>query len=490
MMPLPDAGPERHRIAIIGAGPGGICTAIRLLESGEDDFIVLEQADGVGGTWHHNRYPGAECDVMSHLYSYSFELDPQWSRRYARQPEIRAYLEHCVEKYGVTSHVSLGTRVIRAWWDEAASTWHINTADDRHLEVGVLVSALGMFNEPAWPDITGLDTFTGAVVHSARWPDDVDLIGRRVAVVGSAASAVQLIPEVAKLAGQLTVFQRTATWVLPKDDRPYTDEDRARFRAEPSAMPELRAKLEESVNTMMTFSDPEALERATAAGLENIAVVDDPDVRDKLTPRLPWGSRRPIVSNDYYPTFNRDNVELVTEPITDITRHGIRSNDGRDHDVDIIIFATGFATTRYLATIEVTGRNGVTLDEAWAEDPVAYLGVVTTGFPNLFMLYGPNTNNGSILRMLEHQVDFVVRFVQFMDEHGLAWVDVRHVAMDHFNRKLQADLECVGVWQPQHAGYYRGHSGRIVTQWPHSMSEYDQSLQALSITAFEYAVRP
>jgi cation diffusion facilitator CzcD-associated flavoprotein CzcO len=477
---------ERHRLAVIGAGPGGICTAIKFLEAGIDDFVVLEQGSRVGGTWYHNRYPGAECDVMSHLYSYSFELNPEWSQRYARQEEILTYLEHCAEKYGVMPHVALETRVTAAIWDENSTTWRVHTDTGRELEIDVLVSALGMFNVPVWPDIPGRETFGGLSIHSARWPDGVDLTSQRVAVIGSAASAVQLIPEVATVARHLTVFQRTVIWVLPKDDRPYTDDDRARFRNDPTAMPELREKLERSVNEMMTFSDPDALARAEAAGLENLSVVEDEKVRRKLTPKLPWGSRRPIVSNVYYPTFNRQNVELVTDAIVEITPNGVMTADGREHGVDVIVYATGFDTTRYLTAITVTGRDGRTLDEAWADDPAAYLGVVTAGFPNLFMLYGPNTNNGSILRMLEYQAEFVVRFVQLMEKEGLSYVDLKQEAQNLFNRNLQNALDSVGVWRPETDGYYRGRTGRIVTQWPHTMDDYADQLRALPLMVFEY----
>lgn len=478
---------EHHRLAVIGAGPGGICVAIKLLEAGIDDFVVLEQGSQVGGTWYHNRYPGAECDVMSHLYSYSFEPNPDWSQRYARQPEILAYLERTAEKYGVMPHVSLETRVSDATWDEHDEMWRVRTDTGRELVVQVLVSALGMFNEPVLPDIPGRDSFAGRSFHSARWPDDVDLSGQRVAVIGSAASSVQLVPEVAKIAERLLVFQRTAIWVLPKDDRPYTDEDRHRFRSDPTAMPELRRKLEASVNEMMTFSNPEFLANARKAGLENLAAVQDDELRERLTPKVPWGSRRPIVSNVYYPTFNRDNVDLVTDPIAKITPSGVRTADGAEHDVDVIVFATGFDTTRYLSAISVTGRDGTRLEDAWSDDPAAYLGVVTSGFPNLFMLYGPNTNNGSILQMLEYQAAFVVRFVQFMEQEGIAWVDLRPEAQAHFNRKLQTALDGIEVWRPETDGYYRGRSGRIVTQWPHSMEDYERMLGELSIVAFEYA---
>ena len=476
---------DSRSIAIIGAGPGGICMAIKLLEAGYEDFVVLDQAPQVGGTWYHNRYPGAECDVMSHLYSFSFELNPEWSRRYARQPEIRAYLERCAQKFGLASHLRLGTAVRDATWDETHSTWRIRTDADVELEVSVIVSALGMFNEPAWPDIPGRDAFRGTQFHSSRWPDDTDLAGRRVAVIGSAASAVQLVPEIAPVVAHLSLFQRTATWVLPKDDRPYTDEDRHRFRTEPDAMPRLRAKLVDQVNSMMTFSDPEALRLAEAAGLENLAVVDDPEIRRKLTPRMPWGSRRPIVSNAYYPAFNRPNVELVDTRIERITPTGVATADGTERAVDTIIYATGFAATKYLAALQVTGRAGRVLAEEWADEPTAHLGITTTGFPNVFMLYGPNTNNGSILSMIECQVEYVVRQLQVMDDTQLAWIDVRREVMNRSNAALQRDLDQIAVWQADRGGYYRGPSGRIVTQWPHSMAEYCARLRADGLDSFE-----
>jgi cation diffusion facilitator CzcD-associated flavoprotein CzcO len=480
---------ERHRIAIIGAGLGGIATAIQLLRAGYDDFVVLEQAPGVGGTWYHNRYPGAECDVMSHLYSFSFEPNPDWSARYARQPEIRAYIERCVEKYGVTPYLRLSTVVRSATWDDVASVWCLDVGRGEPLIAEILVSALGMFNEPYWPDIDGIDRFEGRMFHSARWPDDVDLIGKRVGVIGSAASAIQLIPEVAEVAEQLYVFQRTATWVLPKDHRPYTDDDRARFRDHPTAMADLRAKLTDSVNAMMTFADAGFCAQQEAAGLENLAVVEDPLLREKLRPRMPWGSRRPIASCLYYPTFNRPNVELVTERIESITAEGLRTFDGSERPLDVLILATGFSATKYLSTIEVTGQRGQRLEDAWRDDPKAYLGVIAAGFPNLFILYGPNTNNGSILFMLECQADFVVRQVRLMDEKRLKWIAVRESVVENFNAELQTALDAVRVWQTDCGGYYRGRSGRIVTQWPHTMDEYCARLRATTLDQFEFERR-
>jgi cation diffusion facilitator CzcD-associated flavoprotein CzcO len=469
---------KRYRVVVIGAGPGGICAGVRLLEAGYRDFAIIDKASGVGGTWYHNRYPGAECDVMSHLYSFSFELNPEWSQRYARQPEIREYLERCVKKYALEPHLQLGSAVRAATWDEARATWRLELENGSAVEADVIISAVGMFNEPSWPDIEGLDEFEGTIFHSARWLDGHDLTGERVAIIGSAASAVQMVPEVAPVADQLFLFQRTAIWVLPKDDRPYTDEDRERFRNDPDAMPELRQKLIDSVNAMMTFSDLEARRNAEAAGRDNLAKVLDDDVRRKLTPQMPWGSRRPIVSNVYYPAFNRTNVEVVTDGIARITPDGIETVDGVTRQVDTIVLATGFAVTKYFAAIDVVGRDGRRLQEEWVGDPYAYLGVVAPGYPNVFMLYGPNTNNGSIMYMIECQVEYAVRMVRWMDETNTAWMDVRPELVEAYNEQLQRDLDEIEVWQVERGGYYRGASGRIVTQWPYTMADHCARLRA------------
>jgi cation diffusion facilitator CzcD-associated flavoprotein CzcO len=480
---------ERVRVVVIGAGPGGICAGVRLLEAGVRDFVIVDQASGVGGTWYHNRYPGAECDVMSHLYSFSFELNPEWSQRYARQPEIREYLERVVKKYGLEPHLRLGAGVRVATWDEARAVWRLRLDGNTEIEGNALISAVGMFNEPSWPDIEGLDTFEGTIFHSARWLDGHDLTGERVAVIGSAASAVQMVPELAPVVEQLFLFQRTATWVLPKDDRPYTDEDRERFRTDPEAMPELRQKLIDSVNAMMTFSNLEFRRQAEAAGRENLAKVVDDDVRRKLTPQMPWGSRRPIVSNVYYPAFNRPNVELVTEGIARITPGGIETVDGTTRLVDTIVLATGFEVTKYFAAIDVVGRDGRRLQEEWAGDPRAYLGVVAPGYPNVFMLYGPNTNNGSIMYMIECQVEFAVRMIRWMEETNTAWMDVRTEVVDAYNEQLQRDLDEIEVWQAERGGYYRGASGRIVTQWPYTMADHCARLRAEGPESFVIAGR-
>jgi cation diffusion facilitator CzcD-associated flavoprotein CzcO len=460
-----------RRIVIIGAGPGGLCIGSKLLAAGYEDFVILEQADGVGGTWRHNTYPGAACDVPSHLYAFSFEPKADWTRTYATQPEILEYFEHCAVKYGLESHLRLRTPVRSTRWDDVRQVWHVATDDD-DLEADVLVGAVGMFNEPSWPDIAGLDTFAGTTFHSARWDHDHDLAGERVAVIGSGASAVQLIPSVAAQAAQLFLFQRQPQWVSPKIDPAYEPDQLAQFRADPSSVEALRTQIFERIDPLLTFSNPDLLRMAEKAGLQNLALVEDPDVRQRLTPAVPFGCHRPLISNDYYPVFNLPHVELVGEPIERIDRDAIVTADGRRRAVDTIIVATGFATTRYLSVIDVVGRDGRRLDDAWEAGAQAYLGIATTGFPNMFMLYGPNTNNGSILFMIECQSDYIVGMLGLMDAEGLVSVDVRADVLEQYNDALQRDLDGIDVWHSGCHGYYRVASGRIVTQWPHSMSEY------------------
>ncbi len=460
-----------RRIVIIGAGPGGLCLGIKLLAAGRENFVILEQADGVGGTWRHNTYPGAACDVPSHLYSFSFEPKVDWTRTYATQPEILEYFEHCAAKYGLASRLRLRTPVRSARWDDDRQVWVVAT-DHEELEADVLVGAVGMFNDPAWPDIAGRETFSGTTFHSARWDHDHDLTGERVAVIGSGASAVQLIPPVAEQAAELFLFQRQPQWVSPKVDPPYDADQLEQFRADPSLVEAVRSQIFHRIDPLLTFSNPELLEMSERAGRQNLALVEDPDVRQKLTPTVPFGCHRPLISNDYYPVFNLPHVELVTEPIERIDGATIVTADGRARAVDTIVVATGFATTRYLAVIDVVGRDGVHLDDAWATGAQAYLGIATTGFPNLFMLYGPNTNNGSILYMLECQSDYILGVLEQMDDEGLASVDVRPDVLEQYNDALQRDLDGIEVWQAGCHGYYRVPSGRIVTQWPHSMSEY------------------
>jgi cation diffusion facilitator CzcD-associated flavoprotein CzcO len=434
--------------------------------------VILEKGSGVGGTWRHNTYPGLSCDVRSHLYSFSFEPKRDWTRPYPDQPEILAYLEQVAAKHAIEQHLRTETEIRRARWHEERAVWQLFTDQNERIEAQVVVSAIGMFNELRWPEIPGLQEFRGNLFHSARWNHAHDLRGERVAVIGSAATAVQMIPEVAKLAGQLYVYQRSANWVLPKQNDPFSSEELARFVDEPDAARNEREKIFGEVEQRCTFSDPQMRRDAEAAGLRALAVVVDPELRRKLTPNVPWGCHRPLVTNDYYPAFNRPNVELVTDRIREITRDAIVSVGGKARRVDTIVLATGFHVTRFLSAIDVTGRSGCRLDDEWRDGARAYLGISIPGFPNIFMLYGPNTNNGSILQMLEYQVEFVLRQIQRMQSERIAWMDVRREALDLYDARIQEELSGIEVWQAACHNYYRARSGRIVTQWPNTMGEY------------------
>jgi cation diffusion facilitator CzcD-associated flavoprotein CzcO len=401
---------------------------------------------------------------MSHLYSYSFELKTDWSRPYGTQPEIRAYLEHCATKYGLFPHLRLNSGVSKAYWDEECQIWRLITEAGDEVIADVVVSAVGMFNELSWPEIGGLSSFTGTLFHSARWNHDHDLTDKRVGVIGSAASAVQFVPEIAPVVDRLDLYQRTANWVLPKVDDPYDEDAIQRFGQDSAEVRQHRLSIWRDVERFATFP-ADLLPRAERAGLRNLQVVEDPVVREKLTPTHAYGCKRPLISNVYYPTFNRPNIELVTDHIDHVTSTGIRTTDGTERTVDTIILATGFKVSKY--------RGGVTLSDAWRDGAQAYLGITTTGFPNLFMLYGPNTNGGSsIILMGEYQVAYIMRQLRRMDDEGLVSLEVKHEVMERYNDRLQEDLAKMQVWQGDCSNYYRTESGRIVTQYPHNSATY------------------
>ena len=480
---------DDRRIVIIGAGPGGLCMAIRLREAGFENFVILEKAEGLGGTWRHNRYPGCSCDIPSHLYSYSFEIKPDWSRPYASQPEILAYLEGCADKYDVRRFCRFGCEVRGATWDEASATWSVETAGGERIEADVVVSAIGMFNELNFPDIPGLPSFAGTSFHSARWPADLDLTGRRIGVIGSAASAIQFVPEIVKQAGHVDYYQRTANWILPKEDDPYSEEELENRRRNPEIARAIRDEIYDRINAggpkIFDFIQADM----EAAGRQNIALVEDPDVRARLVPTHPWGCKRPLFSSVYYQAFNRPNLELVTEGIDHIEGDGVVTVDGRKRVVDTLVLATGFKTTQYLSAIDVRGRGGLSIEDAWSDGAQAYKGVTTSGFPNLFMLYGPNTNSDSLITMIEYQVEHALLHIRRMVEEGYDWVDVRPEPMADYNEEIQREIEGIGVWQAGCTDYYRAPSGRVVTQWPRTMGEHRSLLGELRPGDYEVGRR-
>jgi cation diffusion facilitator CzcD-associated flavoprotein CzcO len=460
----------RWQVAIIGAGAGGLGLAIRLVKSGRRDFVVFESADGVGGTWRHNSYPGAACDVPSHLYSYSFAPKPDWSRTYATQPEILAYFEECAERYGIGPHLRPDTRITSARWDEGARRWYLRDDAGGAYEADVLVSAIGTFTTPSVPAIEGLDTFAGPCFHSARWEHEHDLAARRVAVIGTGASAAQIVPELAKTARQVSVFQRTPQWILPRSDKPFTDEQKRRFARNPVAARRHRWEIYRAFEKNITFRHGDAMaEQLRLLALSHLHHrIKDDELRAKLTPDYPFGCKRTLVTSDFYKALVRDNVELVTEAIDHVTPDAVVTADGRRHPVDAIVLATGFAATEYLRGIEVVGVGGRRLHDDWSEVAHAYMGLTVSGYPNFFMLYGPNTNQGgnSIIFILEAQAAYVVRALRAMRRRRAGAVDVRREVMEAYNAELAQALAGT-VWDDGCQSYFKNANGKIATQLPH-----------------------
>lgn len=460
-------------VVIIGAGFGGLAAAVALRRKGIDTLTIVERSDGVGGTWRQNTYPGAACDIQSHLYSFSFAPNRHWTRTYANQPEILSYLESVADRFDLRRHLLLGTGVHRLIWDEQQVHWNVELADGRTLVAEAVVSAVGLFGAPRYPDINGIEDFTGDLMHTSQWDAGIDLSGKRVAVVGTGASGVQVIPELAATAAQLTVFQRTPPWMVPKEDRPYNDDELTRFRRVPWAALRERWRLwkMQHDNTALTPDHPKmSVVQELSENFLRRHVTDEA-MRDALTPRYPFRCKRVLLGEKYYLALQCPHVDLVTDPIEQVTGTAIVTASGRAVDVDAIVLATGFETSSYLSDLEVVGIGGESLHDRWGLDPRAYLGVAVSGFPNFFMLYGPNTNQGanSIIYILEAGARMAASAVSRLARHG-GHLDVRPEVESRFNAQISADLERT-IWT-QCDSYYRSPSGRIVTQWPHSELDY------------------
>ncbi|OBH09273.1 monooxygenase [Mycobacterium sp. E1715] len=462
------------RVAIIGAGFGGLGAAVALRRAGIEDLVIIEGDDGVGGTWRRNTYPGAACDIQSHLYSFSFAPNTAWSRTYARQPEILAYLESVADDFDLRRHLMLGTRVRSVRWNGGGWECRLDRAGHTaSLTADVVVCAVGLFGAPKLPDIPGLSDFTGTLMHTARWDHHAGLAGKNVAVIGTGASGVQAVPELAKVADRVSVFQRTPPWMVPKDDRPYSAGELARFRRNPLAVRRTRWQIWkfQHDNTATFADDPVVTARTQVATSFLERTVADERLRRALTPDYPFRCKRVLLGDEFYRALQRDNVELVTDPIERVDESAVLTKAGRRVDVDAIVLATGFETSRYLSGIDVIGPGGRRLHERWGDDPTAYLGVAVSGFPNFFMLYGPNTNQGgnSIVYILEAGARLIASAVGRVARRG-GYVDVRPEAEKRYNERLSADLERT-IWT-QCDSYFRSPTGRIVTQWPYTELEY------------------
>jgi cation diffusion facilitator CzcD-associated flavoprotein CzcO len=463
-------------IAILGAGVSGLCMGIQLKKAGIDSFVIYEKSQRVGGTWNDNTYPGACCDVPSHFYSFSFERNPRWSRAFSPQPEIQEYLQHCATKYGLAPHLRFGVEIAGASFDERAGVWRIRTTTGEEVTANVLVSGLGQLNRPYVPDLPGLADFEGTSFHSARWNHAHDLAGERVGVVGNGASAIQFIPEIAKSAARVTVYQRSANWIIPRNDRAFDDATKERFAKSPLLAGALRAFIWFMLETRFfgVVRETWLSRRLTKMATQYLhAVVQDPELRRVLTPDYPIGCKRVLVSDDYYQAVVRPNVEIVTSPIARVEKGAITTEDGAVHPHDTIIFGTGFQTTSFLAPLTIEGREGVKLEDVWRDGAEAHLGVTIAGFPNLFLLYGPNTNLGhnSIILMIECQVGYAVQCIQELARRGVSWIDVRRDAMERFNRSLQADLART-TWVASCESWYKNAAGKVTNNWSGTTVEY------------------
>ncbi len=455
-------------IAIIGSGFGGIGMAIRLKQAGIHSFTIYSKSPDVGGVWYENTYPGAACDVASSLYSYSFEPHYDWSRTHGTQPEIAAYLRHCVAKYGIGPHIRFETEIATAAYDEEAALWRLGASDGRRFEANVLVSACGLFNQPAFPEIPGLDQFAGRQFHSARWDHSCDLAGKRVAVIGTGCSTAQYVPEIVGKVSALVMFMRTPQYVMPKIERAFDEAERAKYRRFPILRTLERVKTYVSFERRFAvFVDEGARKQAEETALKFLASqVSDPDKRQKLTPTYRFGCKRTIQSNDYLRALDRPNVEIVRAPIARAVPEGLIDEEGRRHEVDVLIFGTGFKPTDYLASLRVTGLGGRTLKDAWRNGAEAYLGMTVSGFPNFFMLYGPNTNTAtSIVVMLEGQIGYIVKCVRRLARTGARSMTVRPEVQARFNGDLQKTLATT-TWGSGCRSYFVNAAGRVVTQWP------------------------
>lgn len=477
-------------IAIIGAGFSGLGMAIRLKEAGVDSFTILERGSEVGGTWRDNHYPGAACDVHSHLYSFSFEQSATWSRSFGQQPEIFDYIKRCTDKYKLRQHVRFNTTIVGADFDEDTGIWNVHTSDGETLTANVVVSAVGALADPAWPRIEGLDSFTGKLMHTAQWDNDYDLAGKRVAVIGSGASAIQVVPEVAKQAEQLTVFQRTPSWIMPKPDRPISAEKQAEYQESPSKLYRRRAKIYwiNELFAPFVISDFGPFKRVA----ENMAKghikkqVKDPAMRKQVTPDYKIGCKRILISNDWYPALQRDNVELISDGPAKITENGIVTQDGRTIEVDAIVCATGFKVPSKAAPFPTKGRQGVDLNAAWDDGAEAYKGVTVSGFPNLFFLMGPNTgpSHTSVLAFTEQQMDYTLQAIAHMAKKKLRFIDVKQSVQDKFNRGIQWRMKYTS-WTSGCNSWYLTDSGKNTTLYPGFNWEYKLRLMRFKPSEYE-----
>jgi cation diffusion facilitator CzcD-associated flavoprotein CzcO len=481
-------GSRPRSIAVVGAGFAGVGAAVMLRRAGYHDVTVFERGERVGGVWHHNTYPGAACDVPSHLYEFSFEPNPRWSRRYAPQAEIQAYLEDVARRHGVMDWIRTGTEVKQARWDAEGERWVLETSAGEH-EADVLVTACGQLSVPKVPPIPGLESFDGPAFHTARWRDDVDLAGRRVAVVGAGCSAIQTVPAIQPIVEHVDVYQRSPGWTFPKMDFAYKERTKRLFERYPVLQRLDRA----AVFAFMEYGAAAMTSRRSllvpfrAAGRMQInKAIKDPELRRKVTPSDEIGCKRIMLTDEWYPTLTQPNVELVTDRIAEVTPSGIRTADGTERPADVLVLATGFQSHGFTAPMEVVGQRGRTLAEEWAEVPRAYLGMSVPSFPNMFLLYGPNTNGGtgSVIYTIEAGVNHVIAALRELERADARRIEVRRETAERFDRELRGAL-AESVWHTGCTSWYVDENGNDPNQWPWLWSTYRRRTASIEPGAYE-----
>ncbi|WP_118181656.1 flavin-containing monooxygenase [Paraburkholderia phosphatilytica] len=492
----PDANATiETEVAIIGSGFAGLGMAIRLRQAGMTDFIVAEQADAVGGTWRDNHYPGCACDVQSHVYSFSFAPNPRWTRMFARQPEIRAYLEDCTARFGIAPHLRFGHRLASAVYDDARHRWQLTFENGAQWSARVLVSGMGGLSRAALPDIEGMGTFEGKTFHSQQWDHRYPLEGKRVAVIGTGASAIQFVPQIAPRVASLALFQRTPPWIMPKPDRAIRPVEQWLFRHLPFTQKLMRTGLYWMLESRaFGFAiHPSLMKTAQKIAFKHLRrQVPDPRLRATLTPNYTMGCKRILISNDYFPALSRENVSVVTDGIARVEPDAVVTQDGTRHPVDCIIYGTGFQVADPFPRGLIRGRDGVDIVDTWRDGAHAYLGSTLPGYPNLFMIVGPNTGLGhnSMVYMIEAQVEYVLRALQTMRREQAAAIEVRPQIERAYNAQIQRQLGRA-IWSTGgcRSWYLDPRTGRNTTLWPGFAFRFRQATSSFTMDDY-YAYAP
>jgi cation diffusion facilitator CzcD-associated flavoprotein CzcO len=486
--PAPRRG--KPSVAVVGGGFGGIGAAVMLRREGYEDVTVFERGKRIGGVWNFNTYPGLSCDVPSHLYEFSFEPNPNWSRRYAPGPEIQAYMEDVARRHGVLDRVRLETEVERATFDEERARWTLETSAGSH-EADVLITACGQLATPSTPAIPGLDDFEGPTFHTARWREDVELAGRRVAVIGTGCSSIQVVPAIQPKVAQLDVYQRSPGWTIPRMDYEYGPRARRLFARVPALQ-----RLDRALSFYFFELATAGLTRhrwiirpfRALARWQINSQIDDPELRRKVTPEDEIGCKRIMVTDDWYRTLARPNVELITDRIAEITPNAVRTADGTERPADVLILGTGFESHAFVAPMEVVGRGSRTLAEAWEGVPKAYLGITVPGFPNMFLLYGPNTNGGagSVIYTIECAMQHVIGAIRRLEQANAKTIELQPPAAAAFDRELRAALAGT-VWHTGCTSWYVDEHGNNPNQWPWLWTTYRRRTSRVDPAAYELA---